>query len=68
MLGLPEKKTQTCSVCGRGSPEVNTNYTLIGDSHGWRSLVVKTLGRRELVWFCPDCWRQRKSGSQAAGR
>jgi hypothetical protein len=39
---------------------VQTNYTLIGDSHGWRSQVVKNQDKRELVWFCPDCWRRRK--------
>jgi hypothetical protein len=46
---------------------VQTNYTLIGDAHGWRSIVQRYGGRRELVWYCPECWRKRKGGQQAAG-
>jgi hypothetical protein len=57
-----DKKRQHCADCGRESPEVQTNYTLIGDSHGWRSAVVSQDGKRELIWYCPDCWRKRKGG------
>jgi hypothetical protein len=58
-----------CVDCKRVSPKVQTGYTLISQTHGWR------LGRRKvddgyvMEWRCPTCWaKQRDAAPKAASK
>lgn len=64
---MDARKRQRCSVCGCASPPVNTNYTLISGSRGWRTLITTDAsGRREASYFCPSCWTKRKESARSA--
>lgn len=59
-----EGEHRTCVDCARISPKVQTGYTLISQSHGWR------LGRRKLEdgtyameWRCPACWAKQRDAT-----
>lgn len=60
---------RTCVDCRRVSPKVQTGYTLISQTHGWR------LGRRRLddgtyamEWRCPSCWVKQRDGGPVMKR
>ena len=52
---------QTCSDCGKMSPETETNYTLISAQFGWR-LTRSRAENGDLIveWRCAECWRDHK--------
>jgi hypothetical protein len=58
---------QTCSDCGKRSPETETNYTLISSAFGWR-LSKEPNGTLEplVKWRCPECWKKFKASSKSA--
>ncbi len=59
---MAASKLQTCDRCGLTSPPTETNYTLIGQKHAWRMLVLETAnGSKTPVWYCPKCWEKRKT-------
>jgi hypothetical protein len=55
-----EAPLKSCVVCGVKAPETETDYTLISRKHAWRlERQTDASGRFEMVWYCPECWRQR---------
>jgi hypothetical protein len=61
-------RRQRCASCNCASPAVNTNYTLIGGGHGWRSLIVTDeKGRKQVQYFCKSCWAKRRDPRPSTG-
>jgi hypothetical protein len=62
---MEQPRRQRCASCNCASPAVNTNYTLIGQDHGWRSLLVTDeTGRKQVQYFCRMCWTKRREGTR----
>ena len=57
-----------CVECGIGSPDTNTNYTLISRT-GWRLTRGQgTDGAVVMEWRCPECWAKHKAAPARNGR
>lgn len=54
---------ETCVLCGAKSPQVASDFTLLGGAIGWRVARNKTGQGPGVEWYCPECWKKRKSGS-----
>ncbi|HVJ19705.1 MAG TPA: hypothetical protein VM686_30000 [Polyangiaceae bacterium] len=64
---MEEPRRQRCAACNCASPAVNTNYTLIGGGHGWRSLIeTDDEGRKKVKYFCKSCWAKRRDPTPRA--
>jgi hypothetical protein len=57
-----------CVECGIGSPDTNTNYTLISRT-GWRlTRGAAADGSVAMEWRCPSCWAKHKATPGTNGR
>ncbi len=61
-----------CVGCAKLSPEVESEFTLVGPQVGWRiSRTQSDDGLYVIEWRCPDCWKrfreQKASPSKGAG-
>jgi hypothetical protein len=56
---LDEQAPRICSSCSVAAPPAVSDFTLIGQA--WRLLQERDRHQnRQLKWFCPTCWSQRK--------
>jgi hypothetical protein len=53
-----------CVDCGAAAPKTETNYTLVGQRHGWRlTIVTDDAGRKSSVLRCPSCWAKYRQSA-----
>jgi hypothetical protein len=56
-------KSELCVGCGKQSPVVESDHTLISTRFGWRlTRKVSPEGALILEWRCPSCWSAYKRG------
>jgi hypothetical protein len=54
-----------CVKCGAAGPESGTIDTQ-WSKYGWRvTRTVSAEGKQKIEFYCPDCWRARKSSMPA---
>ena len=58
-----------CVGCSKLSPEVESEFTLVGPQVGWRiSRTQSSDGKYLIEWRCPDCWKRFREHKTVAPR